>query len=59
MAELVDAQDLKSCGLIIRPGSIPGICTIETPGFENLNLVFYFFSKSFNSFFFPKQEGLK
>ena len=27
MAELVDAQDLKSCGLIIRPGSIPGICT--------------------------------
>ncbi len=28
MAELVDAQDLKSCGLILRPGSIPGICTI-------------------------------
>ena len=27
MAELVDAQDLKSCGLILRPGSIPGICT--------------------------------
>ena len=28
VAELVDAQDLKSCGLIIRAGSIPAICTI-------------------------------
>ena len=27
MAELVDAQDLKSCGPISRAGSIPAICT--------------------------------
>ena len=27
VAELADAQDLKSCGLIIRAGSIPAICT--------------------------------
>ena len=27
VAELVDAQDLKSCGRIIRAGSIPAICT--------------------------------
>ena len=28
VAELVDAQDLKSCGPISRAGSIPAICTI-------------------------------
>ena len=27
VAELADAQDLKSCGRIIRAGSIPAICT--------------------------------
>ena len=27
VAELVDAQDLKSCGWINRAGSIPAICT--------------------------------
>ena len=27
VAELADAQDLKSCGLITRAGSIPAICT--------------------------------
>ena len=27
VAELADAQDLKSCGRITRAGSIPAICT--------------------------------
>ena len=27
VAELADAQDLKSCGWINRAGSIPAICT--------------------------------
>ena len=30
VAELADAQDLKSCGPISRAGSIPAICTIRT-----------------------------
>ena len=30
VAELADAQDLKSCGWINRAGSIPAICTIRT-----------------------------
>ena len=44
VAELVDAQDLKSCGLILRAGSIPAICTKERQPamvvffiFQNLN----------------------
>ena len=39
VAELADAQDLKSCGRIIRAGSIPAICTKKT---RFLNLVFFF-----------------
>ena len=30
VAELADAQDLKSCGRITRAGSIPAICTKKT-----------------------------
>ena len=32
VAELADAQDLKSCELITRAGSIPAICTKNIKG---------------------------
>ncbi len=43
MAELVDAQDLKSCGWINRAGSIPAICTKKTSSSSQdiLEVLFY------------------
>ena len=41
VAELADAQDLKSCGLIIRAGSIPAICTTIVKR-KNLDILRFF-----------------
>ena len=47
VAELVDAQDLKSCGRIIRAGSIPAICTIKRAIFTKVNIALLLFHKTF------------
>ena len=45
VAELADAQDLKSCGWINRAGSIPAICTKVIPRVWEILEVLFFLPK--------------
>ena len=48
VAELADAQDLKSCGLILRAGSIPAICTSKRVEIIKFYSLIFYFRKSYN-----------
>ena len=62
VAELADAQDLKSCGWINRAGSIPAICTNDvsvrtnrTDRYENQSeMVDFFYCEKSHPF--PKRK---